>query len=152
MVRKYLKVVDLRMIHHLEVYKKGCMYIWLMLALSVFLCGMCVEKVYPDSSLCLSASNKEGMLLYAQEYDAVQADLLPVEILTQQTDITPIRNTKRDNLRIYLRIFMNLMLVSILPQVLFLSLEVMARGSFFYNHSHDFIIYFIHQKDGEKDC
>ncbi len=130
---------------------KNTMLVWLMLIVSIFLGGMCEEKVYVDSSFCLDSSEMGRVLLGAQEYDVVQEDLLPADILTRRTDITPIRNTKRENLRIYLRILMNLMLVSILPQVLFLSSEIMEKGAFSNSCSHDFIIYFIHQKDGEKD-
>lgn len=140
------------MIRRLKALRKSHIHIWLALILSIFLCGMCVEKVYADSSLCLSASERAELCLPAQEYDVVQEDLLPAEILTQQTDITPIRNTRRESLKIFLRILMNLMLVSILPQVLFLSLEIMEKGAFSNSCSHDFIICFIHQKDGEKDC
>lgn len=139
------------MSQRLKALRKSHMHIWLALILSMFLCGMCVEKVYADSSLCLGASERDEALLYTQEYDVVQEDLLSVDILTQRTDITPIRNTKRENLRIYLRILMNLMLVSILPQVLVLSSEVMEKSGFLHNRSHDFIISYIHQKDGEKD-
>lgn len=131
--------------------KKNTMLIWLMLIVSVFLGGMCVERVYVDSSFCMDISESERVLLPAQEYDVAQEDLLPADILTKQTDIVPIRNTKRESLRVYMRILMNLMLVSILPQVLLLSSEIMEKNSFFRNLSHDFIISFIHQKDGEKD-
>lgn len=140
------------MSHRLGVLKKSCMHIWFALVVSVFLCGMCVEKVYADSSLCLSTSERLEMLVPAQEYDVVQEDLRQAEILAQQTDVTPIRNTKRESLKIILRILMNLMLVGILPQVLLLSSEIMERGAVSHNRSHDFIICFIHQKDGEKDC
>lgn len=139
------------MIQQMEALRKSCIHIWFALIVSVFLCGMCVEKVYADSSLCLSASERAEFWGVEPEYDVVQEDLLPAEILAQQTGITPIRNTRRENLRIYLRILMNLMLVSILPQVLWLSSEIMEKGASSRNHSHDFIIYFIHQKDGEKD-
>lgn len=131
--------------------KKNTMLIWLMLIVSVFLGGMCVERVYVDSSFCMDISESERVFLPAQEYDVAKEDLLPADILTKQDDIVPIRNTKRESLRMYLRILMNLMLVSILPQVLLLSSEIMEKNSFFRNLSHDFIISFIHQKDGEKD-
>lgn len=139
------------MIRRLEAMKKNCIHIWIMLTVSIFLCGMCVEKVHADSFLCLSASERAELFLPAQEYDVVQEDLIQAEILPQQTDITPIRNTRRENLRIFLRILMNLMLVGIVPQVLFLSSEIMEKGVYSNSCSHDFIIRFIHQKDGEKD-
>lgn len=126
-------------------------YIWFMLALSVLLCGMYAERVCIHSSLCEDKTAIEVFQLSTQEYDVVQEDLLPADVLTKQTDIVPIRNTKRESLRVYMRILMNLMLVSILPQVLLLSSEIMEKNSFFRNLSHDFIISFIHQKDGEKD-
>lgn len=138
--------------NYLEAFRKSCMHIWFALVISVFLCGMCVEKVYADSSLCLSASERAELFISVQEYDVVQEDLRQAEILAQQTDVTPIRNTKRESLKIILRILMNLMLVGILPQVLLLSSEIMERGAVSHNRSHDFIICFIHQKDGEKDC
>lgn len=131
--------------------KKHTMLIWLMLIVSVFLGGMCVERVYVDSSFCMDISESERVLLSAQEYDVAKEDLLPADILTKQDDIVPIRNTKRESLRMYLRILMNLMLVSILPQVLLLSSEIMEKSGILRNLSHDFIISFIHQKDGEKD-
>lgn len=131
--------------------KKNTMLIWLMLIVSVFLGGMCVERVYVDSSFCMDISESERVLLSAQEYDVAKEDLLPADILTKQDDIVPIRNTKRESLRMYLRILMNLMLVSILPQVLLLSSEIMEKSGILRNLSHDFIISFIHQKDGEKD-
>lgn len=134
---------------YLEALRKS--HIWLALIVSMFLCGMCVEKVYADSSLCLNASERAQILLCSQEYDVAQEDLLPADALTKQTDIVPIRNTKRESLRVYMRILMNLMLVSILPQVLLLSSEIMEKSGFLRNRSHDFIISFIHQKDGEKD-
>lgn len=140
------------MIHQLGSFRKSCIYIWLTLVLSVLLCGMCVEKVYADSSLCLSASERAELMMPAQEYDIVQEDLRQAEILVQQTDITPIRNTKRESLRIILRILMNLMFVAMLPQILLLSSEIMEKRDVSHNSSHDFIICFIHQKDGEKDC
>lgn len=130
---------------------KNTMLVWLMLIASIFLGGMCEEKVYVDSSFCLDSSEMGRVFLPASEYDVVQEDLLPTEVLAQQTDIAPIRNTKRENLRMYLRILMNLMLVGILPQVLLLSSEVMEKRGFLRNRSHDFIISYIHQKDGEKD-
>ena len=139
------------MITRLDVLRKGCMHIWFMLVLSVFLCGMCVEKVYADSSFCLSASERAQMYLSQLEYDEVQENLAQAEILAQQTDIIPIRNSRREGLKLILRILMNLMLVGILPQVLLLSLEIMEKSASSHNHSHDFIICFIHQKDGEKD-
>lgn len=131
--------------------KKNTMLIWMMLIVSVFLGGMCVERVYVDSSFCMDISESERVLLSAQEYDVAKEDLLPADILTKQDDIVPIRNTKRESLRMYLRILMNLMLVSILPQVLLLSSEIMEKNGILRNLSHDFIISFIHQKDGEKD-
>ena len=92
--------------------KKNTMLIWLMLIVSVFLGGMCVERVYVDSSFCMDISESERVLLSAQEYDVAKEDLLPADILTKQDDIVPIRNTKRESLRMYLRILMNLMLVT----------------------------------------
>lgn len=126
--------------------------IWLTLMISVILGGMCVEKVYADSSLCMENYVALERFVDLQEYDVVQEDLYQADFFAQQNDITPIRNNRREHFKTYLRILMSMMLVSFLPQVLLMSSEIMERGQFLNNCSHDFIIYFIHQKDGEKDC
>ncbi len=131
-----------------ESKKKCIMYVFI---LCLILGALSVDKIQVDTSRVSDSIGASETTIFAN-YDLDAQSLWSLEdILLQQPSVRPLVSIRRDNIRVSLRIFMCLWSVAVLQQIILLYLWRQERHLWAAAESHDRIICFIHQKDGEKE-
>lgn len=110
-----------------------------------------MEKIQVDSSWVFHCIGDSETTIFASRDLNAENLWSPEDVFLQQPSVRPLVSSRRDNMRVALRIFTFLWSVVFLQQIILLFLWRRERYSWLAAESHARIISFIHQKDGEKE-
>lgn len=131
-------------------YKQYRKCIYFLLILTVFISGMCFEKIQADSFLKCEQSEVNDWVPALSARETSSQTICTEEMLVGSNVLSPVSLTRRIGVRTLFRTILSLAFIEYLVRRSLLFSKAIIEKISFIVHSYSVIIHYIHQQDGAK--